>query len=376
MQFKSFKIGKHIIDKPIIQGGMGVGISWDQLAGTVSKEGALGVISTVGTGYYQNGKFFDKTRSSRPNPVECNSKEALIEIYKNARKICGNKPLAANIMFALSGFKESVEAACEAGTDIIISGAGLPLNLPDLTKKYPDIALVPIVSSARALKLICMKWKKKGRLPDAVVVEGPKSGGHQGFHTIEECYKPENQLENIIVEVITEARKWGDFPIIAAGGIWDKNDIEYYLNQGCSAVQMGTRFVATHECDAPDFYKNAVVECTEKDIFLSGSPVGFPSRKIANKLTFLIEQDLANNITKNNNRQAPPIKCISNCVSPCDHGKGAKKVGFCIADRLSDTILENKDTAMFFIGSNGYKVKEIISVKALIAKLMRGEEYE
>jgi nitronate monooxygenase len=373
MNFKSFYIGKHFIEKPIIQGGMGVGISWDKLAGTVSKEGGLGVISTVGTGYYKYGKYFDIEKNKRPNPVECNSKEALIEIYQNARKICGNKPLGANIMFALSGYNDSVKAACEAGTDIIISGAGLPLNLPELTKDYPDVALVPIVSSARALKLICMKWKRKGKIPDAVVVEGPKSGGHQGFHTIDECNLPENQLEIIVPEVIEEAKKWGDFPIIAAGGVWDKNDIEFYLNMGCSAVQMGTRFVATHECDAPYFYKKAVVECTQDDIYLGGSPVGFPSRKIKNKLTNAIEFDLANNVKKNKDRTAPEINCISNCVSPCEHGKGAREVGFCIADCLSDTILEKEDTAMFFIGSNGYRVKEIISVAELINKLMHGE---
>ncbi len=373
MQFKSFKIGNYLIEKPIIQGGMGVGISWDQLAGSVSKEGGLGVISTVGTGYYQYPKYFDITKNGRPNPIECNSEEALIEIYKNARKICGDKPLAANIMFALSGYKESVLSACKAGTDIIISGAGLPINLPELTKDYPNVALIPIVSSARALKVICMKWKRKGKIPDAVIVEGPKSGGHQGFHSVEECLLDENQLEIIVPQVIEEAKKWGNFPIIAAGGIWDKTDIEYYIKIGCSAVQMGTRFVATHECDAPSFYKQAVIDCKEEDIFLGGSPVGFPSRKIKNKLTNAIEHDLTNNVKSNKDRLAPPINCVSNCVLPCEHGKGARKVGFCIADRLSDTILERKDTAMFFIGSNGYRVKNLLSVKELMNKLTYGE---
>jgi len=374
MEFKPFKIGKYLIEKPIIQGGMGVGISWDQLAGTVSKEGGLGVISTVGTGYYKNGKYFDITKNKRPNPIECNSKEALFEIYSNARLICGNKPLAANIMVALSEYDESVQSACEAGTDIIISGAGLPINLPDLTKDYPDVALVPIVSSARALKIICMKWKKKGKIPDAVVVEGPKSGGHQGFHTIEECKLAENQLEIIVPQVLEEAKKWGNIPVIAAGGIWDKSDIEFYINMGCSAVQMGTRFVATNECDAPMFYKQAVVNSTEKDIYFSGSPVGFPCRKLKNGLTYKIDYDLSQNVKRNKERTAPPINCISNCVSPCEHGKGARKVGFCIADRLSDTILERKDTSLFFIGANGYKVNEIIPVKTLIHKLMYGED--
>ena len=220
MSFESFKIGKYTIEKPIVQGGMGVGISWDQLAGNVSKEGALGVISAVGTGYYNDKTHSKKLVSDRPlSEANFYSPEALHEIFENARKICGDKPLACNILYAMNDYGRVVKDACEAGANIIITGAGLPTNMPEFTEGYPDVALVPIVSSPKALKIICKRWQKRyNRIPDAVIVEGPKSGGHQGF-TYEQCKLEENQLENIVAPVVEEAALWGDIPVIAAGGV-------------------------------------------------------------------------------------------------------------------------------------------------------------
>ena len=251
MSFESLKIGKYVIDKPIVQGGMGVGVSWDQLAGTVSKEGGLGVISAVGTGYYEDKKYSKKLVDGKPlSEANFYSPQGFKAIIDNARKICGDKPLAANILYAINDYGRVVKNACEAGVDIIITGAGLPTNMPEFTEGYPDVALVPIVSSAKALKIICKRWKGRyNRLPDAVVLEGPKSGGHQGF-SYEDCKKEENQLENLVKPVVEEAKKWGDIPVIAAGGIWDKKDIEDMMALGASGVQMGTRFIGTHECDA------------------------------------------------------------------------------------------------------------------------------
>jgi nitronate monooxygenase len=339
---------------------MGVGVSWDQLAGHVSLYGGLGTISTVGTGYYKYPKYLKHSEGKRPNPIDCNSKEALFEIFENARKICGNKPLAVNIMYVLTGYKKSVIDSCEAGTDIIICGAGLPTDLPSLTKNFPDVALVPIVSSIKATKIIFKRWMRYGKIPDAIIVEGPKSGGHQGFK-LEDCYKEEYQLENILPPIIDFCSKY-NIPVIAAGGIWDKDDIDWFLNLGCSGVQMGTRFVATYECDTSDIHKKILLNCEADDISLKSSPVGLPSRSITTNIHKLIEKKLA-----------PKIKCISNCVKPCEHGKGAKKVGYCIADRLSDTILSNEKTGLFFTGTNGFRVNEIISVKDLMYKLTHGE---
>jgi len=363
MNFESFKIGKYIIDKPIVQGGMGVGVSWDRLAGTVSKEGGLGVISAVGTGYYENKSHALKLVSNRPlSEVNFYSKEGFNAIIKNARKICGDKPLAANILYAINDYGRVVTDACESGIDIIITGAGLPTNMPEFTEGYPDVALVPIVSSAKALKIICKRWKKRyNRVPDAVILEGPKSGGHQGF-TYEQCAMEENQLENLVKPVVEEAALWGDMPVIAAGGIWDKNDIQEMMNLGAKAVQMGTRFIGTHECDAHDNFKKVLLGAKKEDIQLMSSPVGYPARGVKTHLTELVEK-----------REGPAIKCISNCVSPCKRGEEAKKVGFCIADRLSDAYEGNLDTGLFFSGTNGYRLNELISVKELINKLMNGE---
>jgi len=363
MSFEPLKIGKYIIEKPIVQGGMGVGISWDGLAGNVSKEGGLGVVSSVGTGYYNNKEFAGRLVADRPlSEANFYSKDGFEAIIKNARKICGDKPLAANILYAINGYGEVVKNACELGVDIIITGAGLPTNMPEFTEGYPDVALVPIVSSPKALKIICKRWQKRyNRLPDAVVVEGPKSGGHQGF-TYEQCKMEENQLENIVAPVVEEAAKWGDIPVIAAGGVWDKSDIEEMLSLGASGVQMGTRFIGTHECDAHENLKNVLLNAKKEDIQLMKSPVGYPAQGVVTNLTHLVAK-----------REGPSIKCISNCVAPCNRGEEAKEVGFCIADRLSDAYLGNLETGLFFSGTNGYRLKEIISVKDLMSKLVEGE---
>ena len=363
MSYQPLQIGKYTIEKPIVQGGMGVGISWDRLAGTVSKEGGLGVISAVGTGYYEDKKHAARLVADRPLDAEnFYSKEGFTAIIDNARKICGDKPLAANILYAINDYGRVVTDACEAGIDIIITGAGLPTNMPEFTADYPDVALVPIVSSPKALTIICKRWQKRyNRLPDAVILEGPKSGGHQGF-TYEQCLMEEYQLENLVKPVVEEAAKWGDIPVIAAGGIWDKNDIDEMMAMGAKGVQMGTRFIGTHECDAHDRFKQVLLDCKEEDIALMKSPVGYPARGVKTNLTKLVET-----------RSGPAIKCISNCVAPCNRGVEAKEVGFCIADRLSDAYEGNLELGLFFSGSNGFRLNELISVKELLKKLTEGE---
>ena len=363
MAFKSVKIGKHTIDIPIVQGGMGVGISWSQLAGNVSKEGGLGVISSVGTGYYDNKEHVNRLVAERPLEVEnfyC--KDALVKIFADARKICGDKPLACNVLYAINDYGRVVADSCEAGADIIITGAGLPTNMPEFTADYPDVALVPIVSSAKALKIICKRWQKRyNRLPDGVILEGPKSGGHQGF-TYDQCALEENQLENLVKPVVEEAALWGGMPVFAAGGVWDKNDIDEMMALGASGVQMGTRFIGTHECDAHANFKEVLLNSKEEDIQLMGSPVGYPARGVRTNLTGLVER-----------REGPSIKCISNCVAPCNRGVEAKEVGFCIADRLSDAYEGNLELGLFFSGTNGYRINELVSVKELMKKLTEGE---
>jgi nitronate monooxygenase len=364
MSFKPLKIGKHIIKNPIVQGGMGLGISWDKLAGNVSLEGGLGVISSVGTGYYEDNKYSAKDINTRPlDAKNFYSAKGFKAIIDNARKICGDRPLAANVLYAINDYGRVARDACESGIDIIITGAGLPTNMPEFTEGYPDVALVPIVSSAKALKIICKRWTKRyNRLPDAIVVEGPKSGGHQGF-TYEQCYQDEYQLENLIKPIKEEIKNWGDFPLIAAGGVWDHEDIKKMMELGADGVQMGTRFIGTHECDASDNFKEVLIAAKEEDIQLLKSPVGYPARGVRTNLIEMVDK-----------REGPAIKCISNCVAPCHRGVEAKAVGYCIADRLSDAYLGKKETGLFFTGSNGYKLDELISVKELLNKLINGED--
>jgi nitronate monooxygenase len=359
---KELKIGKYTIEKPIVQGGMGVGISWDQLSGNVSKEGGLGVLTSVGTGYYNNKSYAKKLVQNKPYSEEnFYSKDGLTAVIQNARKICGDKPLAVNVLYASNDYGRIVKDACEAGIDIVITGAGIPTNMPEFTQDYPDVALIPIVSSARALKLICKKWKRYNKLPDAVIVEGPLSGGHQGFK-YDDCFKEEFQLENIVPPVIEEAQNWGNPPIIAAGGIWDKNDIEKFLDMGCAGVQMATRFIGTVECDAHDNLKQVLLDAKEEDIKLLKSPVGLPARGVKTNLQKSIEENTA-----------PKIACISHCVAPCNKGEEAKAVGYCIADRLGAAYEGDVETGLFFTGAKGYKLDKIITVKELMDKLVNGE---
>ncbi len=364
MSFASVKIGKHTIRHPIIQGGMGLGISWDQLAGSVSDAGGLGVISAVGTGYYKQRQFAKKLSYNRPAEAEAfYCREALIDIFKEARKICDDAPLGVNILFAISDYGRVVRDACEAGADIIITGAGLPMNMPEFTVDFPDVALVPIVSSPKALRLIAKRWKQRyNRIPDAVILEGPLSGGHQGF-TYEQCLDPAYQLENLVKPVVEEAKKLGDVPVFAAGGIWDRDDIARMIALGAAGVQIGTRFIGTHECDAPLMFKELLLKTTESQIELLKSPVGYPARGVRTPLIDAVDR-----------RQGPPIRCVSNCVIPCNRGEEARAVGYCIADRLSDAYEGDYEHGLFFTGSNGYRLDEIISVEALMQKLVHGEQ--
>ncbi|MDR3347317.1 MAG: nitronate monooxygenase [Helicobacteraceae bacterium] len=365
MLTNSVKIGKHTLKYPIIQGGMGVGISWSNLAGSASAEGALGVVSAIGTGYYQQCRFVNKFSGSRPlGTAEFYNREATFEIFKDARKICGDAPLGANVLHAINDYPRVIQDVCEAGADVIITGAGLPMNMPEYTADFPDVALIPIVSSAKALRLIAKRWQQRyKKIPDAIVLEGPLSGGHQGF-TYEQCVDPNYQLENLIKPVVDEARNIAaHIPVFAAGGIWTHDDIIKFMELGASGAQIGTRFIGTYECDVPQVYKDLLINAKPSDIELLDSPVGYPARGIHTKLLDMIKT-----------RQAPPVRCVSNCVTPCKRGEEAKAVGYCIADRLSDAIGGKLETGLFFSGSNGYRIDRLISVKELIKKLVYGED--
>lgn len=351
------KIRNFTLRHPIIQGGMGVGISWDNLAGAVAKAGAGGTVSSVGTGYWNTKKV--RLINGRPlKPINFQHSPNFKAIIRSAvRKSEGNGAVGANILCAVTDYERQVKDAVKAGVKYIISGAGLPLRLPEYAGKA-DIALIPIVSSPRVVDLICKRWKRSGRMPDAIVLEGPKSGGHQGY-TYEQCFQPEYQLENMTPPVLKACKAWGNIPLIVAGGVWDFQDIEKYMDMGVSGVQIATRFIATHECDASDVFKQVLLNSTQKDIRLIKSPVGYPARGIVT--TPLIQRVQAG--------FRPKIPCISNCVTPCDHGTESNKVGYCIADSLGDACNGILESGLFFTGSNGYRLNKMQPVQELIEKL-------
>lgn len=352
----SIKIGKYEIPHPIIQGGMGVGISWDRLAGTVSALGGLGTISSVGTGYYQNCRFAKHLKEGRPlGAMSTFSREALFEIFRNARKICGNAPLACNILHVITDYKRVVKDAIDAGANIIVTGAGLPTDLAKLVEGHDDVAIVPIVSSGKALKVIARFWQRAGRLPDAVIVEGPLSGGHQGVPK-EELENPAHSLEAILQDVVEERNKWGDMPVIAAGGIWTHEDAQRMMALGADAVQLGTRFALTHESDAAPGFKEVLLAAEKEDVEIIKSPVGYPARAVNTALIQGLEPR--------------PIDCKSNCVVPCNHGEGASKVGYCISDSLGDSSQGKKETGLFFCGANVWRAKELLSVRQVMEEIL------
>ena len=353
----SLKIRNLEVPYPIIQGGMGIGISWEQLAGNAARNGCIGIVSAIGTGYRFPG--LPKTRAGRPDqPENLQNTEALRRILQDALAISeGHGAVGVNILCAINDYERVARESVASGAQLIISGAGLPLSLPEYVKGS-DVALVPIVSSGRALKLICKTWERKfGRLPDAVVLEGPESGGHQGF-SLEQCTDEAYSLDALLPSVIEERDQWGDFPVIAAGGVWDRGDIDRLMAKGAGGVQMGTRFIGTFECDAHPNFKEVILKATEATIALHGSPVGMPARGVMTALHRRIVEGTA-----------PKIKCISNCVAPCEHGKGALKVGYCIADTLGDAQGGDMESGLFFTGSNGYKLQDLIPVRDLVGEI-------
>ncbi|TLN14679.1 nitronate monooxygenase, partial [bacterium] len=282
MQLPSLNIGNFSRPLPIVQGGMGVGVSLSRLASAVSAQGGLGTLSSAALDRLV-GKALGKKVSTR--------EAAAIEVEKS--KEAGD-PVAINIMVALeSTYEASVMGALDGRVDAIVSGAGLPLALPALAKEHPNgknTALIPIVSSGRALRIICKRWEKLGRIPDAVVVEGPLAGGHLGWKSLDDIFSPNSSLENLLAECLEVASEYGNFPVIVAGGIYTHEDIAKFIKMGASGVQMGTRFLATEESGASDSFKKAVVDCTPEDILIAtepGSPCGLPFRVLNSSPMFL-----------------------------------------------------------------------------------------
>lgn len=350
MSFQPLVIDDLVAKVPIIQGGMGIGISLANLAGAVGREGGIGILSTAQIGYQE--ELFEKS------PMRANM-EAIKTQFQKAKEIAQGGLIGFNIMAATFQYEKYVKRCVEVGADVIISGAGLPINLPELVDGSKT-KIAPIVSSNKAAKVLLGTWKKRfNKTADFVVIEGPKAGGHLGFKadSLEESIQGmDEEVKKIVATVNQFGADFGrKIPVIFAGGVFTKEDIQHYLDLGCSGVQMATRFVVTEECDAPDAFKQAYLDAQEEDITVIKSPVGMPGRAIKNAFTERIKTE-----------QIPIEKCRS-CLAfkHCDR----KTIPYCISETLLNAVTKDPNHALVFAGSNAYRLNERTTVKELMAEL-------
>ncbi|MDR0922639.1 MAG: nitronate monooxygenase family protein [Lactobacillales bacterium] len=351
MTFKPLTIDNLVAKVPIIQGGMGIGISLHRLAGSVAREGGVGILSTAQIGYQRDD--FEKS-SLRANF------EAIKTQFEEAKRIAKGGIVGFNVMVASFQYEKIVKRCVEVGADVIISGAGLPVNLPELVEGSKT-KIAPIVSSAKGAKVLLKTWAKRySRTADFVVIEGPKAGGHLGFKA-DEIQQSIEKMDDEVVQIVETVKGFADqfgkeVPVVFAGGVFTKEDIAHYVSLGCSGVQMATRFVGTEECDAPDDFKQRYLDAKEEDIEIIKSPVGMPGRAIKNVFSEVIKE-----------KQIPIAKC-RNCLSykHCDR----ETIPYCISEALLNAVNHETDMALLFAGANVYRVNEITNVKSIIDELM------
>ena len=346
---KELVIGNLIAKMPVIQGGMGIGISRSSLASAVSNAGGIGIISGVSIGYDEDD-------------FENNTLEANLKTLKKhliiAKEKSNNGIIGVNLMVAMNYYEDHVKAAVESGCDLIISGAGLPLQLPKLVKNS-NTKIAPIVSSSKAAHVILKMWDKKDNTTaDLIIVEGPKAGGHLGFSNDELDDIKSINYDDEFIKILDITKKYEEkynkkIPVIAAGGISSGIDVKKYLDLGAGGVQVGTRFVATHECDAHDNFKQTYINAKEEDIKIVKSPVGLPGRAIKNKF---IDTILCSR---------PKITKCYNCLVPCN----PKNTPYCISTALINAVKGNVDDALLFCGADAYKINELKSVKEVMNEL-------
>lgn len=361
---RELKIGNLIAKIPVVQGGMGVGISLSKLAGAVAKAGGIGIISTAQIGFKKDS--YDK------DPHGSNI-EAIGEYISEAKELAEGGIVGVNIMVATTGYEEYVKAAVAAGADIVVSGAGLPLNLPELVENS-DTKIAPIVSSKKAAMVIIKQWQRHyNRFPDMIVIEGPFAGGHLGFSKedidsyIEETkfYEDGNSVNRTIsanydaeikqiLDYIDEVCKENNvhIPVVVGGGVFDRSDADHYMGLGADGVQIATRFVATHECDADEKYKLAYINASKEDVVIVKSPVGMPGRAIRN--AFLERVKSGERIMG---------KCRQ-CVKTCNPAT----TPYCISQALINAAIGKVDEGLIFCGGNVEKIKNIVSVASIMAE--------
>ncbi len=347
------RIGKHIAPYPIIQGGMGIRISGANLASAVANAGGMGIISAVGLGL--NSPYFRKVRLFEANRL------ALIDEIQKARQLSPQGILGINVMVSLKDYETLVRTGAESEINLIISGAGMPLKLPEYTANYPDVALVPIVSSVSTAKIICRQWEKAyNRLPDALVVKNPhRVGGHLEA-TYPELDNLDRNPEQVIPDLINylHSEVGEDIPVIAAGGIWSRSDIDRVLSLGAKGVQIGTRFITTDECDAAPPYKEFHLQANPEDIVIAPSPVGMPGRVLNNPFAekaIACDPDLER-------------RCIANCLESCKCRD--LKETYCLIQALDKAARGDVENGLIFAGSNAGRAEKIMPVAELMQELI------
>lgn len=365
MKYEPLKIGNLTAKLPIIQGGMGVGVSLGNLAGAVAKEGGIGIISSAQIGY-------------REPDFETNTKEANLRAVKKefdkARAIAPDGIIGFNIMVALQNYEETVKAAAAAGANIIISGAGLPTDLPAHVEGT-DTKIAPIVSSEKSANVILKYWDKKyNRTADLVVIEGPKAGGHLGFSKEQVFFYTgegsdveadsqgmsatyEEEIAKICAVVKSYADKYGvEIPVVVAGGIDDAAEMERIMKLGVQGVQVATRFVTTVECDADEKYKMTYINASKEDIEIVKSPVGMPGRAIRNEFMDRVM----------NGEKFPPKRCLG-CLRKCNPAE----IPYCITESLVHAAKGEVEQALLFCGANAYKAQRLETVKEVMESFVR-----
>ena len=362
MKYKPFYLDNMEVKVPVVQGGMGIGISLSGLAGAVAKAGGIGIISAAQIGFREPD--FDQ------NPLEANLR-ALKKEYEKARNIAPQGVIGFNIMVAMRHYEKYVAAAVEAGADIIVSGAGLPTDLPRIVKETEEniknresrTRLAPIVSTDRSAKVLLKYWDKKyGIVPDLVVIEGPNAGGHLGF-TKEQIYQYEDRAEDYaqeikrILQTVAEygTRYGKKIPVAVGGGICTREQAEYAFSLGVDAIQVATRFVTTEECDADVRYKQAYIRAKEEDIVIVKSPVGMPGRAIKNRF---MERVLAG-------EHIPHTPCHG-CLHKCNPAE----IPYCITDALIHAARGETEEALLFCGAYAYRADKVETVQEVIDSLL------
>lgn len=351
MEQNVLKIGDLTLQKPVFQGGMGIGISLGSLAGAVAKEGGAGTISAAQIGFLEED--FDE------NPFGANLR-AMEKELKKARKLAPGGVIGFNIMVAMRHYEEYVKRAAALGVDFIVSGAGLPVDLPELVKDYP-IKIAPIVSTEKAASVILLYWARKyERMPDFIVIEGPKAGGHLGFTQEQLQEFDDRTYETEVKKIIARVRKCEmeyavKIPVVLGGGIDGKVQADRAFLMGADAVQVATRFVTTEECDAAEEYKKAYIQAGENDIVIVKSPVGMPGRAILNSFMKRVLDG----------EKIAPKKCRG-CLRKCNPAE----IPYCITEALIHAAKGEVEEALLFCGANAYKAEKIETVKEVMDSLL------